>query len=48
MMHVGFPQYYDQIKWDGTLEQKSLNRVKVAFDFVKKRDSWSGRGELVP
>jgi type 1 glutamine amidotransferase len=44
----GFPQYYDQIRWDGMLDKKSLERLKPAFQFITAREQWTGRGEPVP
>jgi hypothetical protein len=46
--HGGFPQYYDQVRPDGTLEERSLDILKPAFENVKIRQPWVGKGEQVP
>lgn len=46
--HGGFPQYYDQVRWDGRLESRSLERLTPTFQAVKERDPWTGRGRPVP
>lgn len=46
--HGGFPQYYDQVRWDGTLERRSLERLAPCFQAVKERDPWTGRGQPIP
>ena len=43
--HGGFPQYYDQVKWDGIVEQRSLDRLAPCFREISKRDAWTGRGQ---
>ena len=44
----GFPQYYDQVKADGTLEAKSLEALAPAFREVARKQPWAGVGEPVP
>jgi len=44
----GFPQYYDQMRYEGTLEKRSLDSLGPAFQEVMARQAWGGRGELVP
>ncbi len=46
--HGGFPQYYDQVRPDGTLEERSLEALKPAFQEVAARQPWSGVGRRVP
>lgn len=46
--HSGFPQYYDQVRHDGTLVPRSLEALKPAFQQVEARQPWSGRGHPVP
>jgi hypothetical protein len=46
--HGGWPQYYDQVRMDGTLDPASLAAVGPAFAAVRERQPWSGRGEPVP
>ena len=43
----GFPQYYDQVKADGTLESRSLGMLAPAFREVAARQPWGGIGEPV-
>ena len=43
--HGGFPQYYDQVKWDGIVEQRSLDRLAPCFREISKRDAWTGLGQ---
>ncbi|MCL4402616.1 MAG: beta-galactosidase trimerization domain-containing protein, partial [Acidobacteria bacterium] len=43
----GFPQYYDQVKADGTLEGRSLRMLAPAFREVAARQPWGGVGEPV-
>lgn len=45
--HGGFPQYYDQINFDGTLDRKSLERLRPAFQVVRERAPWVNRGQPV-
>jgi hypothetical protein len=40
LAHGGFPQYYDQINPDGSLDRRSLAVMKEAFDFVQEREPW--------
>jgi hypothetical protein len=44
----GFPQYYDQLRPDGTLEDRSLAVLKPVFAQVAERQSWGGQGRPVP
>jgi hypothetical protein len=44
----GFPQYYDQVRPDGTLETKSLKALAPAFREVAARQRWAGVGKPVP
>jgi len=44
----GFAQYYDQINPDGTLEPRSLEVLKPAFEAVKARQRWGGKGKPLP
>ena len=46
--HGGFPQYYDQVRPDGSLEERSLEALKPAFQEVAARQPWSGVGARVP
>lgn len=46
--HGGFPQYYDQVNWDGTLEGRSLERLKPCFQTLKERAPWTCRGKPIP
>lgn len=46
--HGGFPQYYDQVRWDGTIERRSLERLAPCFQAIKERAAWTGRGQPVP
>jgi len=46
--HGGFPQYYDQIRPDGELDVRSMERVTAAFAKGKVRQRWRGVGEPVP
>gem|GEM_PF-2710193 len=46
--HGGFPQYYDQVHWDGRIDSRSLARLQPCFAAVKERDAWTGRGEPIP
>ncbi len=46
--HGGFPQYYDQIRPDGTLDGRSLDVLRPAMEAVKLRQGWGGVGEPVP
>ncbi len=43
----GFPQYYDQVKADGTLEARSLKMLAPAFREVAARQPWGSVGEPV-
>lgn len=43
----GFPQYYDQVKADGTLESRSLRMLAPVFREVAVRQPWGGIGEPV-
>ncbi|MBE7540495.1 MAG: ThuA domain-containing protein [Opitutaceae bacterium] len=45
--HGGFPQYYDQVRWDGTLERRSLERLKPCFESIRQREAWTGRGQPI-
>jgi hypothetical protein len=42
--HGGFPQYYDQVQFDGTLSDRSLSLLKPAFETIRKGQPWSGVG----
>ncbi len=44
----GFPQYYDEVRPDGTLEPRSLRMLAPAFREVAARQPWCGVGEPVP
>ncbi|MFB3826491.1 MAG: family 10 glycosylhydrolase [Bryobacteraceae bacterium] len=46
--HGGFPQYYDQVRPDGSLEERSLAALQPAFEEVAARQPWSGVGRRVP
>lgn len=46
--HGGFPQYYDQVRPDGSLEPRSMEYLAPAFREVQSRQPWSGVGEPVP
>ncbi|MDP3072590.1 MAG: hypothetical protein Q8N18_20015 [Opitutaceae bacterium] len=46
--HGGFPQYYDQVRWDGRLDRRSLERLTPCFQAIKEREAWTGRGCPVP
>ena len=43
----GFVQYYDQIRWDGTLDMASLDVLKPCFETLEERGPWTGRGEML-
>jgi type 1 glutamine amidotransferase len=43
----GFPQYYDQVRPDGTLEPRSMNMLTPAFRDAAARQPWCGVGEPV-
>ena len=43
----GFPQYYDQIRPDGTLQPKSLQMLAPAFRDTAVRQKWAGAGNPV-
>ena len=46
--HGGWPQYYDQIRVDGTLDPHSVAAIGPAFAGVRDRQPWAGRGQPVP
>lgn len=46
--HGGFPQYYDQVQYDGTLSERSLSILKPAFETIAKGQPWTGIGKPVP
>jgi len=43
--HGGFPQYYDQVRPDGTLDERSLKALQPAFGQLASRQRWGGVGE---
>lgn len=46
--HGGFPQYYDQVRPDGTLEPRSLERLTPAYKQVAAAQKSSGVGKPLP
>lgn len=48
LAHGGFVQYYDQINPDGTLDERSLEVLKVCFDHIKEIEPWLDAGRELP
>ncbi len=46
--HGGWPQFYDQIRYDGTLDPRSLAVLTPALEAVELRQPWARRGGPVP
>ncbi len=46
--HGGFPQYYDNILWDGSLDSRSMAAITPVFKSIREGQPWTRRGRRIP